>query len=156
MTQPVFPAQIAYDHNKGSYVEEYTPGTSTDQPFGYGDFVVLSGATVIRCGADPAAILGISEIVSGPAALLTPNGKVPIRVLNAEAVLTMCSSTIPVEATHLNNQYGIARDATTGIWSVDVGDTSNKRVEVVRLNIAEGIWYVKVIPAYLSNSGIVS
>jgi hypothetical protein len=157
MTQPIFPATIAYDHNKGSYVEEYTPSAVTAETFGYGDFVKLVGNVVKLCGADPATILGISEVISEKAKVLTPNGKVPVRTLNPEITLVMSSTTVPVEATHLNQQYGITRDPTSGIWQVDTAKTgASARVEVVRLNVAEGIWYVKPLAAYLSNSGIVS
>jgi|SRR5688572_17677207 len=155
MPQPLFPAQIAYNIDNGSVVEEYTPSQVAGETFGYGDFVFLAANVVKRCGADPAAILGISEVVSENARLLTPNGKVPIRTLNAEAVLQMCSDTIPVEATHLNVAYGIVRDAN-GIWKVDVSDVVNTRVVVVRLNVAEGIWFVKMLAANLTNDGIVS
>lgn len=155
MAQPVFPAAIAYDHNKGSYVEEYTPGTAGNA-FIVGSFVKsTSGAEpVILCGADPALILGISEVVSADAALLTPNGKVPVRVLNAEAVLAMSSTTVPVAATHLGQKYGIVNNS--GVWQVDTTDAVNTRVEVVRLDIDNGIWYVKVLAANLENAGIVS
>lgn len=155
MPQPVFPARVAYDHNKGSYVEEYTPSQTAGETFGYGDFVKLSAATVLRCGADPAAILGLSEVVSESARVLTPNGKVPIRVLDPEMVLVMSSLTVPVDATHMNVAYGIARDAN-GIWQVDVSDTTNTRVTVVRLDIANGEWYVKVLASVLTNDGIAS
>jgi hypothetical protein len=155
MAQPVFPATIAYDHNKGSYVEEYTPSQTAGETFGYGDLVTLSGATVLRCGADPATILGISEVVSESARVLTPNGRVPIRVLGPEAVIVMSSLTVPVMATHLNVAYGVARDAN-GIWQVDVSDTTNTRVVVVRLEIALGFWYVKFLAANLLNDGVAS
>lgn len=157
MAQPIFPVTVAYDHNKGSYVEEYTPSQSAGETFGYGDFVTLSGATAKRCGTDPSTILGISEVVSESARLLTPNGKVPIRVLDPEMVLVMSSTTVPVDATHLNNSYGITRDSTTGIWQVDVAKTGgDARVTVVRLEIALGFWYVKVIASVLLNDGIAS
>lgn len=156
MAQPVFPAYVAYGHDKGSYVEEYTPSQVGAEVFGYGDFVFLAANVVKLCGADPAAILGISEVVSEKARLLTPNGKVPIRVLSSECVLVMCSDTVPVEATHLNVAYGIVRDGATGIWKVDVAEVVNTRLTVVRLNVAEGLWYVKLLAANLTNDGIVS
>ena len=150
MPQPVFPAFVAYGHDK-SYVEEYTVGAA----FGYGDFVVLAANVVNLCGADPAAITGLSEVVSAKATLLTPNAKVPIRVLSSEVVLCMYSPTVPVEATHLNVAYGIARDGA-GNWFVDTADVVNTRLTVVRLNVAEGLWYVKMLAGNLTNDGIVS
>lgn len=156
MAQPVFPVTVAYDHNKGSYVEEYVPSQVSGETFGYGDFVKLSAATVLRCGADPASILGLSEVVSESARVLTPNGKVPIRVLDPELVLVMSSLTVPVDATHMNQSYGITRDAN-GIWQVDVSKTGGSaRVTVVRLDIPNGFWYCKVLASVLTNDGIAS
>lgn len=155
MAITLFPATVAYDHNKGSYVEEYTPSQTVGETFGYGDLVTLAANVVKRCGADPATILGISEVVSESARVLTPNGKVPIRVIGPEFVLQMSSLTAAVEATHLNVSYGIARDAN-GIWQVDVSDVVATRVTVVRLDIPNGIWYVKFLAANLLNDGIAS
>lgn len=155
MPQPVFPAQIAYNIDQSTN-EEYTPSQTGGETFGYGDFVKLVANVAKLCTADPPSILGISEVVSQNARLLTPNGKVPIRVLSNQSVLLMSSLTVPVEATHLNVQYGITRDAN-GNWQVDVSKTgASARVEVIRLNIPEGLWFVKVIPAYLPNTNIVS
>jgi hypothetical protein len=156
MPQPVFPAQVAYSIDQGSLNEEYTPSQTGGETFGYGDFVKLVANVVKLCTADPPSILGLSEVVSQNARLITPNGKVPIRTLSNQTVLLMSSLTVPVEATHLNVQYGITRDAN-GNWQVDVSKTAGSaRVEVVRLDIAQGFWYVKVIPAFLPNTNIVS
>ena len=156
MAQPVFPAQVAYDIDIGSLNEEYTPSQTGGETFGYGDFVKLVANVVKLCTADPPSILGISEVVSQNARLITPNGKVPIRTLSNATVLAMSSLTVPVEATHLNVAYGITRDAN-GNWQVDVAKTAGSaRVLVTRLDIPNGIWYVKVIPAFLPNTMIVS
>jgi len=155
MPQPVFPAAVAYNIDQSTN-EEYTPSQTGGETFGYGDFVKLVANIAKLCTADPPTILGISEVVSQNARLITPNGKVPVRVLSNQTVLLMSSLTIPVEATHLNVQYGITRDAN-GNWQVDTSKTgASARVEVIRLDIPKGYWYVKVIPAYLPNTNIVS
>lgn len=123
MPQPVFPVTIAYDHDADTIVEEYTPSQVTAETFGYGDFVFLAADVVKLCGADPATILGLSEVVSERARLITPNGKIPIRTLGPNATLQMCSDTVPVDATHLNQSYGITRDPTSGIWKLDTAKT---------------------------------
>lgn len=151
----MFPMQIAYGHDK-STVEEYTPGTAANA-FVVGDFLILNGVQARVAGADPAAILGISEVNSADAALLTPNGKVPVRQITSELVLQMCSDTTPVEATHLGQLYGITKDATTGFWKVDTAKTGGTaRVYVDRLDVAKGIWYVKVIAANIASGTIIS
>jgi hypothetical protein len=148
-----FPMQTAYGHDK-STVEEYTPGTAANA-FVVGDFVILSGVEARVAGANPTAILGFSEVRSEDAKLLTANGKVPVRQITSEHVLQMCSDTTPVEATHLGQEYGITKDATTGNWKVDVSKTGGTaRVYVDRLNIAEGIWFVKVLAEFIGTDGI--
>jgi hypothetical protein len=147
----MFPMQTAYGHDN-STVEEYTPGVGASA-FVVGDFVVFSGGTANVAGVDPAAILGFSEVRSEDAKLLTPNGKVPVRQITSMHVLQMCSDTTPVEATHLGQQYGITKDGTTGYWKVDVAKTgAAARVYVDRLDIAKGIWYVKVLRANIATA----
>lgn len=151
MPQPAFPMEIAYGHDL-CHVEEYTPGTAANA-FVVGDFVILNGVEARVAGADPAAILGISEVRSADATLLTPNGKVPVRQITSEVVLKMMSDTVPVEATHLGQQYGITKDGTTGYWKVDTAKTGGTaRVYVDRLNVAEGIWFVKVLKANIATA----
>lgn len=153
MPQPAFEVQTAYGHDQ-SRVEEYTPGSGANA-FVKGDFVILSGVEARVAGADPAAILGLSEVRSEDAKLLTPNGKVPVRHLTSEHVLQMMSDTVPVEATHLGQEYGITKDGTTGFWKVDTAKTgASARVYVSRLNVAEGIWFVKVLAEFIATDGI--
>lgn len=149
----LFAMQTAYGHDD-STVEEYTPGVGANA-FVVGDFVILSGVEARVAGVDPAAILGFSEVRSEDAKLLTQNGKVPVRQLTAEHVLQMSSDTVPVEATHLGQKYGITKDGTTGFWKVDVAKVgASARVYVDRLNVAEGIWFVKVLTANIATGGI--
>lgn len=155
MAQPTFPARVAYGYEH-TVVEEYTPSATAGETMAVGELCTLAAGVVKRCGADPASIIGISEVDSEKAKGLTQNGKVPIRVLTENATVIMGSDTVPVEATHLNVAYGIVRDGTTGFWKVDTSDTTNTRVTVVRLNVAEGLWYVKFLAANLADSGIVS
>lgn len=155
MAQPTFPARVAYGYEH-TVVEEYTPSATAGETLAVGELATLAANVVKRCGADPASIIGISEVDSEKAKTLTPNGKIPIRVLTENATVIMGSDTVPVEATHLNVAYGIVRDGTTGFWKVDTSDTTNTRVTVVRLNVDEGLWYVKFLAANLADSGIVS
>ena len=148
MAQPVFQAHVAYNRD-ASRVEEYTPGTGANEPFMPGDLVKLSSEKVVLCGADPSAVLGLSEVDSAEAAKLTENGKVPVLVLTAQTELCMCSDTVPVEATHVGNEYGVVYD--DNVWKVDTTETSTKVVHVDRVNIDEGRWYVRIIDSVLSN-----
>lgn len=151
-----FPAHQAQQHDQSTNLE-YLPSATAGQTLAYGEFVTLSGASAIRAGADPTVILGISEVDSEKAKTLTPNGKIPIRVLNEATVLCMSSATDPVEATHRNQQYGITRSGTTGFWQVDTAKTgATARVEVIEVDPTQGKWYVRVIAQYLAAGTIIS
>lgn len=149
MAQPKFAASIAYGHDKASVVE-FVPGSAANA-FVIGDFLILSGVEARVAGADPAAILGISEIRSADATLITANGKVPVHLLDPELILCMMSDTVPVEATHIGQQYGITKDGTTGFWKVDTAKTGGTaRVYVDHLSINDGFWFVKVLKANIA------
>ena len=147
-----FPAYVTYGEDAGSEVQEFTPGTAAGEQMKPGEFVVWDDANnwVERGGADPTPILGISEVDSEQARVLTASGKIPIRVLKgAKAVICMCSDTTPVVATHVGQKYGIVRDGTTGFWKVDVSDTVNTRVIVLDVETSPERWYVQPLPAQL-------
>lgn len=131
----LFPAYCARGIIEGSYVEEYTPATGTSEPFIPGDFVVVQtgeSMEVERCGADPTLIAGISEVDSEKAKLITPNGRVPIRIITgASLVLGLSSATTFAYATHVGNSYGITR-ASGGQWQLDTAKTTtSSRVKVI-------------------------
>jgi len=146
-----------------SQVEEYTPSQVTNENLLVGDLAVWDDANdwVERSGADPAAgtIVGISEVNSEAARVLTPNGKIPIRTLSPSTVVAMASATDYVEATHRQKEYGITR--TSGRWLVDVAKTGgDARVLVVDGVVASfgpgqsNIWFVKFLAEFLANDGI--
>lgn len=154
-----FPAYVASEYEHGTEVQEYTPsvvaGEVAAKP---GELMFFDTATqtIKRCGADPALIAGISEVTSEDARVLTPNGKIPLRLLKSNALVAMCSATTPAE-THVAvaTGYGIARLAS-GNWAVDIGDTSNTRVFVKRVDIANGIFFVSFQAANLQFDAIAS
>lgn len=142
----------------GSEVQEFTPSqTAGEVAAAVGELMYLDTADgkIKRCGADPALIAGLAELVSEDARVLTPNGKVPLRLIKPSLLVRMCSATTPVYATHVGNGYGIARLAS-GHWAVDVGDTSNKRVEVVKVIESTGEWFVHFTATNLQFDAIAS
>lgn len=154
-----FPAYVTSEFEHGTEVLEFTPSTAAGETAAKpGELMYYDTATQLlkRCGADPSLILGISEVVSENARVITPNGKVPLRVLKPNALVAMCSATTPAE-THVgvSTGYGIAR-LSSGNWSVDTGDTSNARVFVVAVDIPKGIFYVKFWAANLQFDAIAS
>lgn len=156
MAASSFPASQGFRHDESVNLE-YTPSATAAETLLYGEFCTLSGATVVRCGADPATILGLSEVGSEFAKTLTPNGKIPVRVLDSGTVLRMSSATDYVDATHNAQSYGITRDGTSGFWRVDVAKTgASARVLVVAGDTTGNQWYVRVIAQYLLADTIIS
>lgn len=152
-----FPAYIAQGHDQ-SRVEEYAVSTTTNENLLVGDLAVWDAGNdwIERAGADPTAIMGISEVRSADARTLTPNNKIPLRELTAGVVVAMSSATAYVEGTHRNVEYGITR-SSAGNWRVDVSKTGGSaRVRVVRGEVSQdqNIWYVQFLAEYLATDGI--
>jgi hypothetical protein len=141
-----FPAYVAQGIEAGTHVQEFVPAQGANEPFIYGDFVVVStgeSGEAERCGADPTLIAGISEVDSEKNRLITPNGRVPLRIITgASVVIGLSSATTPVYATHVGNSYGITR-ASTGQWQLDVAKTTtSSRCKVVGIDIPSGTFFV--------------
>lgn len=134
-----FPAYVTKEVDRTD-VFEYTPGTAGDV-FIVGSFVFYdTGTNTMKlCGADPALIAGLSEVGSVANALITPNGKVPVRILRNGAIIALSSTTTPAES-HVGDQYGIT--ATSGVWKLDTAKTgADARMLVVAVDITNGIFY---------------
>lgn len=144
-----FPAGVAYNFDK-TLVEQYTPSQVSGEELEVGDFVVWDDANnwVERAGTNPTAIVGISEVDSEDARVLTPDGQVPVRTLSAEAVIRLASATTLTVADHLNQEYGITR--VNGYWLLDTAKTgANARVLVTRIDTDTNSAYCKVLAEYL-------
>jgi len=160
-----FPAYVAQNYEAGTSVVEATPDSAGTGATGIrpGSLVFFDTATQLLkiCGANPALIMGISEVecdsarVRYTAQSLTPNGMVPVRILSPSAIVAMCSPTTPA-VTHLFNATGHPVVNTSGIWSVDPTSTSNPRVQVVEIDITNGIFYVRFLAANLQGDAIAS
>jgi len=143
----LFPAYLAQGHDN-TLVQEFVPAQGANEPFIVGDFVVVTtgeSSEAERCGADPVLIAGLSEVSSEAARLLTPNGRVPLRILGGSGVIIgLSSATTPVYATHVGNSYGITR-AAGGQWQLDVAKTTtSSRVKVVGIDIPSGTFFVQI------------
>ncbi len=135
-----FPAYVAQGAEH-TIVRDYTPGTA----FVPGSFVVYdtSGNNVDVAGTDPALIMGISEVGSVAHALLTPNGKVPVRVIVSDkTVLALSSATTPAD-TYIGDNVGITINGTN--WRADVAKTTTtSRLTVVDVDITNGIFFCTI------------
>jgi len=148
-----FRANVAYNIDESPNLEFTPDGTTV---FYVGDLVYLdtSTHTVKQCGADPSLILGLSEVTSELAKVLTPNGKVPIRALTTTTVVAMPVNTT-ASADHEGTAYGVVKSAD-GIWQVDISDTSNTRVLVLKVDVTNKIYYVRFLAANLQLDAIAS
>jgi len=142
-----FPAFVAYHHEHYD-VGSYAIDSANVGKAGALCFLNTADNEVEQCGADPALILGL---MTGPytARTIYPDSKMPVIVLDQGVVVGMCSATTPADS-HLTDLYGIVKLAS-GNWAVDVADTTNTRVQVVRVDVAAGIFYVKFLPANLQS-----
>ena len=144
----LFPAYVAQGYEAGTHVQPFVPAQGANEPFIVGDFVVCTtgeSAEVERCGADPVLIAGISEISSEAGRVITPDGKVPVRIITGASVIIAISSTsTPVYATHVGNSYGITR-ASGGQWQLDISKTTtSSRARVVNVDVVNGIFFVVI------------
>lgn len=151
-----FPAGVASKIESGTDVFEFTPSQVSGETFVVGDLVVWDAANdwVERAGANPTAILGISEVSSEDARLITPNGKVPIRTLTEKAIVALSSATTLSEATHRLGEYGITR-SSGGKWQLDPAKTGgDARVVVLDVDTGTNTAFCKFLSEFLSADGI--
>lgn len=152
-----FAATVVENIEIASDVQEYTPSaTAGEVAAGAGELMYFDTADQLlkRCGADPALIAGVAEVDSEKAKVLTPNGKIPFRVIRSGAGVRMCADTTLSEA-DVGVAYGIKR-LSSGHWAIDTTDTSNTRVVVYRVDVAENAGYVHFLAANLQFDAIVS
>ena len=140
-----FRAYVSKGAEVGTRVVGFVPAQGASEPFIVGDFVVCStgeSGEVEVCGADPTLIAGISEISSEAHRVLTPDGRVPVRIIFGAGVeIALASATTPVRATHVGNSYGITK--TGNNWLLDVAKTTtSSRCRVVDVDVDKGIFFV--------------
>lgn len=152
-----FPAQITENIDQGSSVQEYTPSqTAGEVAAKSGELMYFDTADqkIKRCGADPALIAGICEESSEANRVLTPNGKVPLRLLTSTAGVRLCSAVTLTEA-HVGVAYGIVRDAN-GHWAIDTTDTGATRVVAYRIDTVAQAAYCRFLAANLQFDAVAS
>lgn len=122
--------------------------------FKAGALVVYSTSTddIDECGADPTLILGIA-LCDAASKTIYPGNKIPVLVLDPTMVVGLSSATTPVEADVLDAGFGIEK---TTFWRLDHTDTSNIRVQVVEVDIPNGIFWVRFVAANLQADAIAS
>lgn len=152
----LFPAFVASGRDSFR-VADFTPSQTAGETCLVGEFWYYDTATnkAKRCGANPATIAGLSEIVTENARTFTPTGQVPLFQLDTETVVGLSSTTTLVEATHRGQQYGITRDSTTGYWQLDTSKTGgNARVLVRSVDTSSNTAFCTVLDANLQFANI--
>lgn len=123
---------VPYRLTRNAHFEE-----GASQSFKYGHLVVLSSGQLVKGGSDPAAntVVGIaSEDASG-----TQATKIGVYAATEESeFLGRVQDTGTLALTQIGAQFGLVLDATNDIFRVDLSDTSNKRVTILRLYDAVG------------------
>lgn len=152
-----FPAYVAQGHD-GTVVRDYTPGTDSNEPFLVGDFVYFDTSDNVMqlCGTNPSLIAGISETSSAAHTVLTPDGKVPVRIITTfDVILALSSSTTPA-ASHIGDQYGITRTGSAPFqWQLDTAKTAgDARALILDVDITNGIFLVQMLNTELQFAAI--
>lgn len=147
-----FPAYVAYHHDAYE-VGNFKVDSANAGKAGSLCLINTSDDEVEECGADPTLILGL---MTGPYTSRTiyAGNKMPVIMLTPGVVVAMCSATTPLDA-HLTRAYGVVKLAS-GNWAVDISDTTNTRLHVVRIDATAGIFYCKFLAANLQADAILS
>ena len=74
-------------------------------------------------------------------------GKVSIWSANRDTVFMGTGTTDPL-TTHLDTVYGL--NVASGVWTIDITDTTNTRVEIVEIDTDENLFFFKFMEAHLA------
>lgn len=122
---------------------------------------------VKTCAADPALILGLqlgngpaSPFIGGALGKPSPYGtnKSLVAVLTSETVLALSSTTTPSLA-FVTRKGGFTKVTAGGrnFWQCDTSKTAGTaRFVIVDVDIPNGIFFVKVLPANLQGQSVVT
>lgn len=145
-----FPAYVAYGHEH-SRNEEFTPSQVGGETLVVGEFAIWDDSNnwIERAGTNPTAIVGLCEVDSEAARVLTENGKIPLRRILPGCVIALSSTTTLTEADHLFAEYGITR-SSGGKWQLDTSKTTtNARVKIIRIDTGKNIAFCEVLQEFL-------
>ncbi len=150
---------------KGFYAARTTSGSVpriVSRPYKTGEAIIRGSVCVLDangdltlCGADPAEVTGIAaegagtrpgyDAANSPTVVTGRKQELSLLEANGDTIFAGVSAagTAPTKA-HVDNQYGIAKDAN-GDWGVDLTDTTNKVVEIVDIDIDRGLFFFKIL-----------
>lgn len=133
--------------NKGRDVKEYP--LNDGETFIEGALVLLDAdEEVAECGADPAAVLGLSL---GDAGNLPRDEHALVALAKSDSTFLMPGDDDPTED-DINQEYGAAVDGD-GVWYVDGTDTTNIVFYVEDVDTDRNLYEVKIVEAARQISG---
>lgn len=143
---------------RSAHVESFTPATGSDA-FVAGDLVYYDTTTntMKLCGADPALIAGLAEVDS-TSSTISPDGKVPIRLLHSDDIIAMSSAT-DFATSNIGDSLDLEYQAA-GKWRVLTSTSAVRlicRGGVPAADSLDGaIWFVQFIAANLQFDAVAS
>lgn len=136
----------------GPMNEYFVPDAAQVITFGELVFQNVSDQEIEECGADPALILGIAQGNSADKFLW--DGRIPVHVLSSAVLIGLCVTGTLVAA-NAGQEYGLVKKAS-GNWSLDISETTAKRVFVTKVDLLNQLAWVRFLAANLQNDGIAS
>ena len=108
-------------------------------------------ATWAECTGSPVSIGGLALSPAPGAASVTRGlpyqaNQIPIALLDESTQVEMASATTPA-ATHIGNEYGVVKSGNN--WLVNISDTTNKAVLVIKIDITNGVFWVRFLASVL-------
>lgn len=146
-----FPPFLRAGNQESSVVQFKVAAAAT---FKAGALVVYSTTTddIDEVGADPALILGLA-LADAASKTIYPGSKIPVLVIDPSLVVGLSSATTPLESHVLDAGFGIEK---TTYWRIDITDTTNIRVQVLEVDIPNGVFYCRFVAANLQGDLIAS
>lgn len=151
-----FPIQYYTGTERGPMNKLYVPDAA--QTFEFNDLVFrASDGEIEKCGADPAAILGIAKAAAADKFLWANDaaglpGRVPVSVLTEDVDIGLCVTGTPV-ITDEGKDYGIVENGD-GNWSVDLSETTAAVFHVTKVDLVNGIYWGNFLATVLQDSAI--
>lgn len=113
-----------------------------------GALVLLDGSEdIAEVGSDPAAVLGVAMGKGGDHVDAT----LQLVALGSETAEFLMSGTIDPVKAHINQDFGVVKDAD-GIWTVDISETTALVVHIVTIDTLRKLFTVRFLTAVLQNA----
>ena len=148
-------AQVAWPARwSGTFpaIQHYVADATNGAAIVVGSFVLTAADGEIElCGADPTAVLGVAigkfngsagyGMPSSPTAVIGRAQTIPVAIAKADTIFVMEGTSNPT-LTNINESYGVVN--TSGVWKVDLTETTTKVVVVVDVDLTRNLYFCKI------------